>query len=176
MVWIVKYHPKLFVRRLEAGPGSEPSPIQKVAVTLIFTVTGLFFVVPGLDRRFGWSQMSWQLSAMGLICSFTGLILVARTAAFNEFMSAKIAVESAQTVIQTGPYAVVRHPMYSCCIIWYGFTPIALGSWWSLILMIPLVALLIVRLVDEERHLTVHLKGYSEYCTRVRSRLIPFVF
>jgi protein-S-isoprenylcysteine O-methyltransferase Ste14 len=174
-IWIVKYHPKLFVRRLEAGPSAEQSPLQKVAITLLFILTALFLVLPGIDHRFGWSHMSWQTSLVGLIVSITGLLLMMHVAVSNEFLSAKVTVETTQTVVQTGPYALVRHPFYSSVIIWIGFTPIALGSWWSLILIFPLVGGLFVRLRDEERQLATHLKGYSEYCTRVRARLIPFV-
>jgi protein-S-isoprenylcysteine O-methyltransferase Ste14 len=175
-VWMIKCHPKIFLRRLEAGPSSEQSRVQKAVMTLLFTLSALFFIVPGLDHRYGWSHMSQRATLIGLIGSFASLWLTARVTVFNQYMNANIAVEATQTVVQTGPYAVVRHPLYSCTSIWFGFTAVALGSWWCLLLTIPIVLAFTVRLLDEERQLKVQLAGYTEYSAKVRWRLVPCVF
>jgi protein-S-isoprenylcysteine O-methyltransferase Ste14 len=176
LVWIVRYYPAIFVRRLDAGPGAEQSTLQKIIVTALPILTVLWFVLPGLDHRYGWSHIARPVSLAGMVGAFGGLFLAARVTVLNQYMNGTIAVEKGQTVIQTGPYAIVRHPLYACSLIWFGFTPIALGSWWSLLLMLPLVLVFTLRLLDEERTLKVQLDGYAEYCAKVRSRLIPWVF
>jgi protein-S-isoprenylcysteine O-methyltransferase Ste14 len=175
-VWLVKYHPGLYNRRVEAGPSAEQSLTQKLLATGLFAGIFAMFVLPGLDRRYGWSHMAGPVTLIGLIGAFAGLILVARVSAHNEFMAAKITVESTQTVITTGPYAFVRHPMYSTCLLWMACTPIALGSWHSTLIVVPLFLMLVGRLVDEERYLRANLNGYTEYCSKVRARLIPGIF
>jgi protein-S-isoprenylcysteine O-methyltransferase Ste14 len=110
-IWLIKFHPTLYVRRLEAGPSAEQSLTQKVIATCLFALLGVMFILPGLDRRYGWSHVKWQFTVFGLIGSFLGLILVVGVALHNEYMAASITVESTQKVITTGPYAIVRHPM-----------------------------------------------------------------
>jgi protein-S-isoprenylcysteine O-methyltransferase Ste14 len=174
-IWLIKCHPELYNRRVVSGPTAEDSLIQKFLAIGILTGIFAMFVLPGLDRRYGWSHVDGPVTLFGLIGAMAGLLFIARVAGYNEFMAAKITVESTQTVITTGPYAVVRHPMYSGCLLWMACTPVALGSWCAMVVVVPLFGLLVGRLVDEERFLRAHLNGYSEYCTKVRSRLIPCI-
>jgi protein-S-isoprenylcysteine O-methyltransferase Ste14 len=175
-LWLVKFHPALYNRRLEAGPNAEQSFVQKIAVMGLFIGMAGMFVLPGIDRRYGLSHLSSTVTFIGLIGSFTGLTLVVPVSLYNEYMAASITVESTQMVITTGPYGIVRHPMYSSCAIWMLFTPIALGSAYSVFIVIPLILLLVLRLTDEEQYLRRHLAGYPEYCVKVPWRIIPFVF
>ena len=94
----------------------------------------------------------------------------------NSFAAANIRVEQDQSVIDTGPYAHVRHPMYAGAIWLFVGMPLALGSWWSLVLILPLVPVLLWRLLDEEKILQRDLPGYTYYTRRVRARLVPFVW
>jgi len=94
----------------------------------------------------------------------------------NSYAASTITVEAGQPVISTGLYAIVRHPMYSAALVMTAFTPLALGSYWGLLLVIPLIPTLAWRLLDEERYLARNLPGYTEYCARTRYRLIPLVW
>jgi protein-S-isoprenylcysteine O-methyltransferase Ste14 len=133
-------------------------------------------VVPAFDRRYGWSSMSpfiviagAALVAIGYYCNF----LVFRE---NPFTSATIEVAENQKLITTGPYAVVRHPMYAGGCLYLGGTPLALGSYWGLLAFAAMIPFLLWRLFDEERLLVANLPGYAEYQKRVRYRLVPFLW
>jgi protein-S-isoprenylcysteine O-methyltransferase Ste14 len=94
----------------------------------------------------------------------------------NTFASATIEVDTGQKVVSTGPYSVVRHPMYSGALIMLFGVPIALGSWWGLLMVIPITIVIIWRLLEEEKFLAQSLPGYSEYRTKVTYRLVPLVW
>jgi protein-S-isoprenylcysteine O-methyltransferase Ste14 len=94
----------------------------------------------------------------------------------NTFSAATIVVAPEQSVISTGPYAMVRHPMYSGALVMLFGTPLALGSWWGLLIFLALTFLIVWRLLEEERFLSDHLSGYKEYCRQVQNRLVPFVW
>ena len=104
---------------------------------------------------------------------YLGIFLVFRE---NTFAAATIQVEAEQQVVSTGPYALVRHPMYAAALVMLLGTPLALGSWWGLLLLVPFTGIIIWRLLDEEQVLSRQLKGYVEYCQRVRYRLLPLVW
>lgn len=105
-----------------------------------------------------------------------GLLLVFFVFRENSFTSATIEVADKQRVISTGPYRVLRHPMYSGALLMLMGVPLALGSLWAMVFLIPMVAVLIFRLRDEERFLSIHLSGYREYCERTNTRLIPWIY
>jgi protein-S-isoprenylcysteine O-methyltransferase Ste14 len=94
----------------------------------------------------------------------------------NTFSAATIQIASNQTVVSTGPYAIVRHPMYVGGLLYLGATPLALGSFWGLIPVAAILPLLIWRILDEEHYLARELPGYVDYERRVRYRLVPFVW
>jgi protein-S-isoprenylcysteine O-methyltransferase Ste14 len=135
----------------------------------------LFFailIVPGLDYRFHWSQLPAAIVVLGdmlLVLSFAMIFFVFRE---NSYAASTIKVEAAQRVISTGPYRLVRHPMYSAALILFLATPLALGSAWGLSVAIPLVAVLIAHLTGEERYLSAHLPGYDAYRQQVSYRLV----
>jgi protein-S-isoprenylcysteine O-methyltransferase Ste14 len=144
------------------------------------SITSLGFigllVVPGLDHRFGWSQAPAAVAVFGnilLLLGWLGILFVFRA---NSYAAATIQVSSGQTVISTGPYGIVRHPMYASALLMLLGIPLALGSWWGVLVWAALLPALAWRLLDEERVLLRDLKGYSEYRQQVRFRLIPFVW
>jgi protein-S-isoprenylcysteine O-methyltransferase Ste14 len=174
--WLIRYDPALLERRMRGGPLAETEPNQRIimAITSLGFIAGL--VVPGLDRRFGWSDMPAAVSILGDVfhlAGWLGILIVFRA---NSFAAATIRVEAGQKVVSTGPYAIVRHPMYSTALLMIFGIPVALGSWWGLLVFVALVPALAWRLIDEERVLLRDLEGYSDYRRRVRFRLIPLIW
>jgi protein-S-isoprenylcysteine O-methyltransferase Ste14 len=175
-IWLMYKDPKLLERRMNAGPAAEKEPMQKiimVAAMLFFAGSG---VLPALDHRFGWSTVPTYVVILGdvvIVLSYFIFYLVLRE---NTYSAATIQVEENQRVISTGLYAMIRHPMYTGALILILGIPLALGSWWGLLMFIPSVAVIIWRLLDEERFLSRNLAGYTEYKNKVRYRLIPLVW
>jgi protein-S-isoprenylcysteine O-methyltransferase Ste14 len=169
-------NPALLESRAKYGPGAEKRTIQKVIV-LCAAVPGIAtFLVPALDHRFGWSNVPWWLSVAGDVLIVAGLWMVNRVFEANAFASATVEIADDQKVISTGPYAVVRNPMYASAAVYLAGASLALGSYWGLIASGLTVLGLVWRLLDEEKFLAENLPGYTEYCAKVRWHLIPGVF
>jgi protein-S-isoprenylcysteine O-methyltransferase Ste14 len=173
---LMRHDPALLARRMRAGPTAEKQPPQR----LIMLCTSIGFiallVVPALDFRFGWSAVPLGGVVVGdvlVVTGFYGISLVYRE---NTFASATIDVAEDQKVIATGPYAIIRHPMYASGSLYLLGTPLALGSYWGLVVLGAMMPFLLWRLFDEERFLAKSLPGYGEYQKRVRYRLVPFVW
>jgi protein-S-isoprenylcysteine O-methyltransferase Ste14 len=164
-----KHNPKFLERRMRLKEKREKQKlIQKIAIVPFL----LSFLLPGFDRRFGWSDVSVPVTIAGLALVLLGYLIILHVFRTNAFASRVVEVEEAQKVITTGPYALVRHPMYFSVIIFYLFTPIALGSCWAVIPALLIVPVLIVRIIDEEKELGDNLEGYREYMQKVKYRLI----
>jgi len=133
-------------------------------------------VVPALDHRFAWSHMPPYVALAGDVLVVLGWLAIFLVFKENTFSSATIELAPDHRVISTGPYALVRHPMYAGAIIMLLGLPIALGSWWGLLVFVAMMPALIWRLFDEEAFLARNLQGYVEYQKRVRYRLIPLVW
>src|SRR5258705_10240608 len=133
-------------------------------------------VVPALDRRYGWSSVPVIGVVLGDILLAVGFAFVGRVYRANTYTSATIEIHAGQRVIDTGPYAVVRHPMYSSAMLYMLGTPLALGSYWAFLGVALMLFVIVWRLLDEERLLARELPGYAEYLERVRHRLIPGVW
>jgi protein-S-isoprenylcysteine O-methyltransferase Ste14 len=175
-LYLIRHDPALLERRMKGGPMAERQPTQKLIMLGASVGFVGLLVVPALDVRFGWSAMSPGVVLLGdalLIAGFYFIWIVYRE---NTFTSATIEVAKDQKVVSTGPYAVVRHPMYAGGLLYLLGTPLALGSYWGLVVFGTVVPLLLWRLVDEERFLSRNLPGYTEYRKRVRHRLVPFVW
>jgi protein-S-isoprenylcysteine O-methyltransferase Ste14 len=167
--------PALLRRRLR-GPGAEKETSQQLLQLAAGIVVTGAIVVASLDRRFVWSHAPLSTTLVGfalLIACYIVIFLVFRA---NTFAGANISVELGQQVVSTGPYAVVRHPYYAGLLLWVLATPLALGSWWGLLLLVPMALVLASRIQYEERFLTQNLPGYVEYCQSVRYRLVPSVW
>jgi protein-S-isoprenylcysteine O-methyltransferase Ste14 len=175
-VYLAIYDKPLLERRLRSGPQFEQEWSQKIIVSLVFVAFFAMIVVPALDYRYGWSPVAPWVSILGdglIVLSFLFIFWVTRV---NSFAASNIRVEKEQCVIDTGPYAHVRHPMYASAIWLFVGLPLALGSWWSLGLIVPFKLVLLWRIFDEEQVLQRDLPGYSEYMKRVRFRLVPHVW
>ena len=174
--YLIKFDQKLLASRVQAGPTAETQKVQQV----IQSLAGLFFIglfiVPGLDFRFHWSTVppvvSW-ISNGFVVLGFYIVFLVFKE---NSYTSAVIEVSNAQKVIATGPYSVVRHPMYAGAILLLLFVPLALGSWVAIPFPLPLILVVVVRLLEEEKFLLANLSGYEAYRQKVRYRLVPFIW
>jgi protein-S-isoprenylcysteine O-methyltransferase Ste14 len=172
-VWLWFRDKALLERRVKAGPGSEPDPMQNVVQALAGLVFLATFAVPGLDRRFGWSDAPLAVSLAGDGMIAIGFLIVFLTFRENTFTAGTIEVAEGQHVIDSGPYAVVRHHMYAGALVMIAGIPLAIGSWWGLIAAVVLVPILVWRLLREETFLAANLAGYDAYRGRVRYRLAP---
>lgn len=145
---------------------------------MLFTSAGFIalLVVPALDYRFRWSRVSPLVEIIGLILIAAGFYVIYRVYRQTTFTAATIQLEQNQTVISTGPYAIVRHPMYSASLAMFLGTPLALGSYWGLLALVAITPFVIWRLFDEEGFLAQNLPGYTDYRRRVRWRLVPGLF
>lgn len=175
-LYLMKHDPKLLARRVKGGPAAEKEPRQQLIQSIATLAFVAIFVICGLDRRFAWSMVPDVLAFGGDAMVALGLLIVFFVFRENSFTSATIEIDSSQTVIATGPYALVRHPMYAGAFVMLIGTPLALASWWGMLAVIPLAAVIVWRLLDEERFLTNHLAGYKAYLSRVRYRLLPYVW
>ncbi len=168
--------PVLLENRAQGGPALEQRPIQRIIVVLTALPTLAAFIVPGLDRRFRWSSMPPWLSIAGDLLLVLSLWMVYRVFRENSFGATTVQVAQGQRLISTGPYAIVRNPMYSSAALYFVATALALGSYWALLPAVLTTVGLSWRLVDEERLLVQNLPGYREYCAQVRWHLIPGIF
>jgi protein-S-isoprenylcysteine O-methyltransferase Ste14 len=168
--------PILLESRMKVGPSAEKRPIQRVIVLSLGLPTLAAFIVPGLDRRFGWSSVPPWLSIVGDLLVIVSLWMVYRVFKENSFGSATIEIAEGQKVISTGPYAIVRNPMYASGAVYFIGMSLALGSYWGLIASALATLGLVWRLLDEEEFLARNLPGYAEYRKQVRWHLIPGVF
>ena len=173
---LMKRDPALLERRMSAGPTAEKRPAQKFIMLCTSLGFGALLVVPALDHRFGWSAVPLGGVVVGDVLVATGFSFIFLVYRENTYTSATIEVAEDQKVISTGPYAIVRHPMYASASLYVLATPLALGSYWGLAPAAAIIAFLIWRLVDEEKFLAMNLPGYTEYQERVRHRLVPFVW
>jgi protein-S-isoprenylcysteine O-methyltransferase Ste14 len=134
------------------------------------------FVIPGLDHRFGWSSPSGGVAVAGLVAVLASYLGILWVFLENRWAGRTVETFDGQKVISTGPYAVVRHPMYACACVLYVATPVALGSWWAVPPALAFTLIFIPRILNEEAVLVRELAGYDEYRSRVRYRLMPFVW
>ena len=175
-VYLVRKNPAALERRMHAGPLAETRTLQQIVSTVVFICFPAMLVVSALDHRFGWSPVPTTVTVVGDILVAVGLGVAMLVVAQNGYAAANITVESGQTLVSTGLYGLVRHPMYSGSVIMMVGVPLALDSYWGLVFVIPALAALALRIRDEEELLQQQLSGYSEYEQQVHYRLVPFVW
>jgi protein-S-isoprenylcysteine O-methyltransferase Ste14 len=175
-IYLMKHDLKLLERRTTAGPGAEQERSQNIIQALAALAFIAIFIVSALDHRFGWSTVPAYVTALGDVLVIFGFYLVFLVFRENTFASGTIEVVAEQRVISTGPYALVRHPMYIGALVMLVGVPLALGSWWGLLAIVPMTIVLIFRLLDEERFLAKNLAGYSDYQSKVRYHLLPLIW
>jgi protein-S-isoprenylcysteine O-methyltransferase Ste14 len=174
--YLMKCDPALMARRMRGGPFAEKEPAQKLVMSLSSLGFVALIVLPGLDHRLGWSQVPNAAAAAGnvlMLIGWLGIFFVFRE---NSFTSSTIEIAADQRVISTGPYAWIRHRMYAAALIMLLGIPIALGSWWGVLVVFAVLPALVWRLLDEERFLASNLPGYATYQGRVRYRLLPGIW
>jgi protein-S-isoprenylcysteine O-methyltransferase Ste14 len=175
-VYLMKNDPKLLERRMHGGPTAEKELSQKIIMSAASIGFAAILIVPALDHRWHWSAVPPYAVIAGNILIVLGWTIILFVFRENTFTSATIEVVADQRIVSTGPYAVVRHPMYSGSLLYFLGIPIALGSWWGLLVGILMMPVFVLRLFDEEKLLARSLPGYSEYMDRVKYRLVPFVW
>ncbi|TAM70985.1 isoprenylcysteine carboxylmethyltransferase family protein [Mycobacterium sp.] len=175
-VYLGRANPAALQRRMRAGPRAEPRTAQKFIIT--GSLLGLFatMVFSALDHRFGWSSVPAWLSLLGDLLVAAGLGIAMLVIVQNSYAAATVTVEAGQSLVSSGLYQMVRHPMYVGNVIMMIGIPLALGSYWGLFFVIPGAVMLALRIFDEEELLMHKLPGYREYAERVRYRLVPYIW
>ncbi|OHD11376.1 MAG: S-isoprenylcysteine methyltransferase [Spirochaetes bacterium GWD1_27_9] len=171
--YFLKKDPKFLERRMKI---KEQQKQQKKIIFFSTFIYLLGFILPGFDYRFGWSNIPIIVVITADIIVFFSYIFIIYVFKVNSYASRVIEVDKDQTVISTGPYSIIRHPMYLGVIVMYLATPIALGSYWAIIPFALLPIFLVQRILNEEKILSEQLVGYKEYCKKVKFRIIPFIW
>ena len=173
MQYLLKNDPALLERRMRM---KEKESQQSLIIKLSYVYFLATFLLPGFDKRFGWSDTPVWLALLANAFVLGGYVFVMWVFKVNSYASRTVEVDSDQKVIDTGPYAWVRHPMYFGLSFLYVLSPLALGSYWTLILSVWIIPLLVARILNEEKVLANELPGYREYQQKVRYRLFPWVW
>ena len=165
--------PKLLAKRLDA---KEKQGDQKLVVAMSGLMFVAGFVVAGLDYRFSWSRMPMAVTVASSVLFLVAYGLYAEVLRENAYLSRTVKVEEGQTVISTGLYGIVRHPMYAATILLFIMMPLVLGSWYAAIIFLAYPVLIVIRLSGEEKLLLKELPGYGQYREKVKYRIIPFIW
>ena len=174
-IYLMRTNPVAFERRMR-GATAETRSVQKVVILGWLASVPIAFLVSGFDHRFGWSQVPAPICLVGDVLVAVGLILVSLVAIQNSYAAANVQVEGGQKIVSTGLYGVVRHPMYTGSLIMLAGIPLALGSYWGLLTVVPAGVSLALRVRDEEKLLQQELDGYRDYTQKVRYRVVPCVW
>jgi protein-S-isoprenylcysteine O-methyltransferase Ste14 len=172
-IYLSIHDPELLERRKQAGPQAETRLAQKIIILILIAALVGMLVLSALDHRFGWSEIPALVSLVGQVLAAVGLYITFLVVKENSFSASTIKVFKDQKVISTGPYALVRHPMYTGTLLLALASPLALGSWWGLLPVLVVIPVLVWRILDEEKLLKAELPGYLDYARRVRYRLVP---
>jgi protein-S-isoprenylcysteine O-methyltransferase Ste14 len=174
--WLIRRDPALLQRGMRAGPTAETDPAQRIVMAALFLDFAALLIVPGLDHRFGWSRAPAAVSVIGDALVMLSWLAMWRVFRENTFGAATIKLMEGQTLIDTGPYALVRHPMYAGAVLLFVGIPLALGSYWGALCFVALAPFGVWRIRNEEALLANGLPRYADYLRRVRWRLLPGVW
>ena len=172
-IHLLRTNPVALQRRMRGGPTAETRMVQKVVMGGLWLSLAAMVMVSALDHRFGWSPVPTAICLVGDVLVAVGAGVVMLTVIQNSHAAATVRVEAGQKLASTGLYGLVRHPMYAGNVIMMVGVPLALGSYWGLVFVIPGLMVLVSRIRDEEKLLQEELKGYREYMRKVRYRLMP---
>jgi protein-S-isoprenylcysteine O-methyltransferase Ste14 len=172
-IYLLRTNPEALQRRIRGGPTAETRRTQKVVMASSWLSLAAMLVVSSLDHRFGWSPVPTTICLVGDVLVAAGLSVMMLVVIQNSHAAATIRVEAGQKLISTGLYGLVRHPMYTGNVVMMVGIPLALGSYWGLVFVIPGLIILAWRIRDEEKLLAEELDGYREYTQKVRYRLVP---
>jgi protein-S-isoprenylcysteine O-methyltransferase Ste14 len=178
LLFTVLYYLKNDPEFLKQRSGRKEKEKEQIPLQILFVFIFLIgFLISGFDFRFHWSNIPIFIIILSNLFVLLGYLVIIVTMKANRFASSIIETIEDQKVIDTGPYKIVRHPMYSGGLIFILFTPIALGSYWALIpFLVGISAWLVLRIINEEKYLINNLLGYKEYCKKTKYRLIPFIW
>ena len=172
-IYLQRKNPAVLERRMRGGPAAETRTAQKVVIAGLYLSLAAMVVVSVLDHRFGWSPVPTAICLVGDVLVAVGLGVVVLVIIQNSYAAATVQVEAGQKVVCTGLYGLVRHPMYTGNVIMMVGIPLALGSYWGVVFVVPGLIVLASRIRDEEKLLQEELNGYREYTQKVRYRLMP---
>jgi protein-S-isoprenylcysteine O-methyltransferase Ste14 len=175
-IYLARTDPAALQRRMSGGPFAEARIVQKIIIIVAFSALFGMVVLSAFDHRYGWSAVPAAVCLIGDVLVVAGLSIGMMVVVQNSYAAATVRVEADQKLASRGLYKLVRHPMYATNVILMLGIPLALGSYWGLLLVIPGVAVLVFRILDEEKLLTQELGGYREYRQRVHYRLVPYVW
>jgi protein-S-isoprenylcysteine O-methyltransferase Ste14 len=175
-IYLGRTNPAALRRRMRAGPRAESRTVQKFIIIGAFVTLFAMMVLSALDHRFGWSSVPPVVAFIGDALVVVGLGVAMLVVVQNSYAAATVTVEADQPVISSGLYGLVRHPMYVGNVILMLGIPLALGSYWGLVMVVPGILVLVFRILDEERTLVAELDGYRDYTQRVHYRLLPYVW
>jgi protein-S-isoprenylcysteine O-methyltransferase Ste14 len=173
LIYLLKNAPELLERRMKSG---ERETEQKLIVKLSVPLFLIAFLLPGFDKRFGWSDVPVGVVVMAEILVLLGYGMFFLVVRENRYASRVVEVEHEQKVISSGPYAIIRHPMYLGLLVMYIFSPLALGSYWAIIPALLIIPAIVARLLNEENVLARDLEGYKEYMQKTPKRLLPGIW
>jgi protein-S-isoprenylcysteine O-methyltransferase Ste14 len=175
-VYLMRTNPAALERRMHVGPLAETRTLQRIVIAVVFICFPAMFVVSAFDHRFGWSPVPATVCLIGDVLVAIGLGIAMLVVIQNGYAAANVTVEAEQKVVSTGLYGLVRHPMYTGNVILMIGVPLALGSYWGLVFVVPGLIVLVLRIGDEEQLLGQELNGYREYAQQVHYRLVPYVW
>ena len=173
VIYFLKKDPQFLERRLRTKESEVRQKFIIKFATLIFIIG---FLIPGFDYRFGWSEVPVEIVLVADIFVFLGYALIFLVFRENSYAGRTVQVEKGQKVITTGPYSIIRHPMYLGTLVLYIATPIALGSYVAVPLFLLLIPMIILRILNEEEVLRRDLPGYIKYCNETKYRLLPLIW
>ncbi len=172
-IYLLRTNPVALQRRMRGGPTAETRMAQKVVIAGLYLSLAAMVVVSALDHRFGWSPVPTAICLVGDVLVAVGLGVAMLVVIQNSYAAATVRVEAGQKLVSTGLYGLVRHPMYTGNVIMMVGIPLALGSYWGLVFVIPGLIVLVLRIRDEEKLLQEELAGYREYTQKIRYHLVP---
>ena len=172
-VYLFKNDPALLERRLRMR---EKESAQQKIIGVLAIYFLIAFTLPGFDVRFGWSSVPPLVSILADGLVFAGYMITFWVLTVNSYLSRTVEVDAGQKVVSTGPYGLVRHPMYAGVIVMYLASPLALGSYWAILPAALVIPLLTARIINEEQVLLRDLPGYAEYRQKVKYRLLPGIW
>lgn len=173
LFYTLKKDPVLLRRRLQT---QEKRTEQSLVIKISLLLSLLTFILPGFDHRFGWSNIPAVIVILADLLVIAGYVFIVFVLRENSYAARTVTVEEGQKVISTGPYSLVRHPMYLGYIVFFVMSPIALGSWWAVLPALLVIPLMVFRLLNEETVLSRELDGYQDYMKKTRYHLLPGIW
>ena len=175
-IYLLRTNPAAVQRRMRGGPTAETRGVQRLVMAGVWLSLLTMVVISVLDHRFGWSSVPAAVCVIGDVVVAGGLAVAMMVVIQNSYASATVRVEADQQLVSTGLYGLVRHPMYTGNLLLMIGVPLALGSYWGLVFVLPGLTVLGLRIRDEERLLADKLAGYRAYTQQVRYRLVPLMW